>query len=94
MPHLHEKWHAKIESATEENRLLGADLKEKGEDVTPWLRSLVGGYEPLMYYAAFLMAGAGVLAFFIGWGPSLQGASGARSPFDLQLGPFAGAGAG
>jgi hypothetical protein len=64
---LHEKWHAKIESATEENRLLGADLKEKGEDVTPWLRSLVGGYEPLMYYAAFLMAGAGVLAFFIGW---------------------------
>ena len=68
VPHLHEKWHAKIESATEDSRLLSAELKEKGgHHVTPWLRSLVGGYEPLMYYAAFLMAGVGVLAFFIGW---------------------------
>jgi hypothetical protein len=65
--HLHEKWHAKIESTTEENRLPSTALEEAGGDVTPWLRSLVGGYEPLAYYVAFLMTGAGVLAFFIGW---------------------------
>ncbi len=68
LPRVHTPWHRKIAMATPQSRRLArAQRKREQKETTDWLRGLLGGYETLAYYVAFLLAGAGVLAFFLGW---------------------------